>query len=513
MNKNKSSRSKSSPRQKIKLILFGLFLCIVLVETGLRIAGFLILSLQEYNNKLIIREKNEYHIMCIGESTTAGGSYESSYPGQLQEILNNKNLGINFKVINAGIAGTKTGAIVSILEKNLDKYNPDMVIVMMGINDEVNVAPYKTGLAGKLSRLKLWNFTKIFKEHIENKLEEMGLFKSKDDSFILSNILSSLKEEEEDAKYSFDSDRYIEIGMSYHRNGMYDMAEKMFRKAIKRGTVVDEAYTWLGMLYSDLGEHEKAENFYKKAIGIKENNWWAHLKLGECYMSQGNDEKGQEIFDNISLEIDDPGTLQALGDWCRVFGDYDKAEKLFKRCIKVAPEKNWGYFSLIYLYGDIGKDKEIKKVFEAFINSQPEEKTIQIYEITGGCYFKFGKYKLAKEYLRKAKRLRLKYYNSIRRDNYLKLRDIIVQRRIKLICVQYPMRSVDALKRIFLGKDITGILFIDNESTFKEAIKMSSYEEYFMDMFGGNFGHCTPKGNRLLAENIAEGIIKKYLAP
>jgi hypothetical protein len=32
---------------------------------------------------------------------------------------------------------------------------------------------------------------------------------------------------------------------------------------------------------------------------------------------------------------------------------------------------------------------------------------------------------------------------------------------------------------------------------------------YFVDMSGGDFGHCAPKGNRLLAENIANVILKE----
>jgi hypothetical protein len=47
---------------------------------------------------------------------------------------------------------------------------------------------------------------------------------------------------------------------------------------------------------------------------------------------------------------------------------------------------------------------------------------------------------------------------------------------------------------------------------FKAALKTSSYKEYFMDMFEGDFGHCTRKGNKLLAENIAEVLIKEYFS-
>ena len=45
---------------------------------------------------------------------------------------------------------------------------------------------------------------------------------------------------------------------------------------------------------------------------------------------------------------------------------------------------------------------------------------------------------------------------------------------------------------------------------FKDALRKASYREYFNDMFAGDFGHCTPKGNRLLAENIAKVILKEY---
>jgi len=41
-------------------------------------------------------------------------------------------------------------------------------------------------------------------------------------------------------------------------------------------------------------------------------------------------------------------------------------------------------------------------------------------------------------------------------------------------------------------------------------LKKISYNDYFTDMFAGDFGHCTRKGNRLLAENIANVILKEY---
>ncbi|MFH1622153.1 MAG: hypothetical protein ABIA97_03435, partial [Candidatus Omnitrophota bacterium] len=66
---------------------------------------------------------------------------------------------------------------------------------------------------------------------------------------------------------------------------------------------------------------------------------------------------------------------------------------------------------------------------------------------------------------------------------------------------------VEPLKKMF--EDQEDVIFVSNERVFKEALKQASYKEYFTDMFAGDFGHCTQKGNRLLAENIANVILRE----
>lgn len=99
------------------------------------------------------------------------------------------------------------------------------------------------------------------------------------------------------------------------------------------------------------------------------------------------------------------------------------------------------------------------------------------------------------------------YYNPVTVNNYRKLKKILDKESIQLVCVQYPMCSVEPLKKIFEREE--GLIFVDNERVFKEALKRSTYKEYFTDMIGSNFGHCTERGNRLLAENIANVILKE----
>jgi len=93
-------------------------------------------------------------------------------------------------------------------------------------------------------------------------------------------------------------------------------------------------------------------------------------------------------------------------------------------------------------------------------------------------------------------------------NNYQKLKAILDKRGIIYVCVQYPMRNIESLKKIFQGND-KGIIFVDNEKVFKDEVAKYGRQDYFKDTFGGDFGHCTEKGNRLLAENIAKVILKE----
>jgi hypothetical protein len=93
--------------------------------------------------------------------------------------------------------------------------------------------------------------------------------------------------------------------------------------------------------------------------------------------------------------------------------------------------------------------------------------------------------------------------------NYPRLADTLINNNIILVAVQYPVRPLSFLKEIL--PDCKNIYFVDNESTFKNAINKKNYWYYFTDRFGENFGHMTEEGNRLLASNIAKVISKKII--
>src|SRR3989338_1292611 len=123
--------------RKTGLIIFGLFFGVLMLEAGLRLAGFTYLAWQDYQNSRALKkeDKGEYRILCLGESTTALGG-EDAYPRQLERILNRRLPERRSTVINKGLPGADTSLIISELERYLNSYSPDMVIAMMGINDD-----------------------------------------------------------------------------------------------------------------------------------------------------------------------------------------------------------------------------------------------------------------------------------------------------------------------------------------------------------------------------------------
>jgi len=264
----------------IVTLLLGLLLCFVLIEVGLYSVGYLFKTSQEKLNKAPLGERDDlYKIVCFGDSTTAIGG-KDSWPSQLEEVLNKHNLGTTFCVINEGVVLIDTSGIISALEKNLDEYDPDMIIIMAGLND---------------------------------------------------------------AKKELRKSIFIRIKKALHIFRLYRLAEQF----------------WPNIFHANPIDYDNTEKAYS-----------------------------------------DPTTIK----------------------------------------------------------------------------------------------------------NFNRISNVLYEKSIKLIIMQYPLRTIEPLINVFHSKE--RMAFIDNKDLFKMALEKNSYEDLFVDRFAGDFGHCTKKGNRMIAENIAERIVR-----
>lgn len=487
---------QTSFKQKITLVVFGLFLSLAFLEIGLRVGAVMLFSSQETRNLASLRQKDTYRIMCVGESTTALGGRDS-YPSQLEDILNKRNMGVKFSVINKGIGASNTVTILYDLEKNLDTFKPDMVIAMMGINDCAGYMPNQEGADRKILKsarsLKLYNLTQYLWLHILAKAREINNSISQNNVLnsninILPNRQVPLKENSKQGLEVKDSNvvkflkesqeqYYLSSGHAYLLRAEYAESEELLKKAIEINPNNSGVYLLLGRCYHGQGKYALAEEAFKKAIELNPENSYAYYILGETYKEQGIYTQAKNAFEKaIAIDPENHSAWASLWQVYSFYREYGKAEDSIKRYMELNKKKGkegMGYYNLLLIY--------IDQITNGLIQGKQSEK---LKVLISDCT------------------------NKVTISNYRKLKIILDQRRIKLVCVQYPTLNIESLRKMF---DAPGsIIFVDNKKSFNEAIKNDGFQAYFTDKFGGGFGHCTRRGNGLLAENIAKVIMKEH---
>jgi tetratricopeptide (TPR) repeat protein len=301
---------------------------------------------------------------------------------------------------------------------------------------------------------------------------------------------------------------YVELGRLYQVQGKLSQAEDCFKKAIELNPKSDDAYVGFGGFYLLQDKFFQSKNSFKKAIALNPKNDKAYVGLGRLYGKHGKFSQSEELLSKaVELNPENDSNRNALGMIFRIQGKFQQAEDSFTKAVELNPANMRNLFQLVALLREQGKlaqsENALKKASELYPNDS------RILVGMASLCGEMGKSELAKQYTEKANRLKSSaaYYAPITVHNYRKLKDILDRKGIKLVCVQYPMQDVAPLKRIFEKDD--GVIFVDNERVFKEAVMRSGYKEYFRDMIAGDFGHCTQKGNELLSQNIAEVILRE----
>jgi len=161
----------------------------------------------------------------------------------------------------------------------------------------------------------------------------------------------------------------------------------------------------------------------------------------------------------------------------------------------------------IPLYGTIKKlltPKQKEKALQKILFAD-KDKTYGTLAID---YMEQKDYAKADKYFDMAEQLRLNFPSKKTSKLYRAIIKKLVDNNIKVICMQYPVRSIKPLQNILKDTDYYDkITFISNEKTFKQVLKEKSFGVIFIDQFAGDFGHCTEYGNTLIAENVAKTLI------
>jgi hypothetical protein len=158
--------------KKTALIFTGILIGFIILEISLQIAAFSLTLIKKHTYKKINLYDN-VTVLCLGESTTA-----NQWPTILQSILEKKGKHKKFKIIDEGKIGTNTFFILEDIDSYLEKYKPDCVVLMIGINDR--------GIGYKKSKFKSVNLLQLIYSHVKNKY----FYNYNDESFFILQDLA-----------------------------------------------------------------------------------------------------------------------------------------------------------------------------------------------------------------------------------------------------------------------------------------------------------------------------------
>lgn len=395
--------------KKILAIVIGIFLSFIVLEIFLQLAGFVLITANNYKNR-ILHKQECITILCIGESTTSG-----EWPPILQKILNKKAKYKKFKVIDEGHAGRNSEYITSKIRQYLMKYNPNIVISMIGIND--------FGLLYKKSKFKTLNLVCLLETHIRAKF-----------FFDYSDVMVDF----------IDSQSMDDID-----NGNFISAEKKYLRLWKLSNKTSKLMFWrLLALYSQTKQSDKFEIILKESKAKITSP-----ALSEIFKYFINSKK----YFKVQLYEYVKSNQRKI--------DYDDNISLLLQ--------EYGLYSLI---------NNIKQ------NKVEDNDTLVI-----------------KQLFDDKKNALIFNYNYIINAVYKH------NNKATMMVMQYPMLSLENLKeQLNNSYYYDRLIFVDNEENFKKALKTYKTENLFKDLFAVQFGHCTYKGNRLIAKNVASKILSLY---
>lgn len=435
--------------KKIGLIFIGLLVSLIILELSMQFAGFAILGYHNYKNNKTLKTKSQYTIMCLGESTTFGG-----YPNALQKILNQKYPN-KFSVIDLGIPSTNLQNILRDLDLNIAKYKPDFAISMMGINNgfvtfDNDVRNIENKKYGSLKLYKLYN---MIHRHLVS-------------SFKIKEVYATNREE-------FN----LEYAYELYLQKKYFDAEIFCKKIIEMSPNDNCAYAFLALLYYN--HLDKRNIAYKIASNIIDTNkqvpaHWKKIMYEIAIVYNMNNEHNIESAKKYIEKIFNDDNVVFDGDLYGFIKNYITSEQ---------------------------KTKFLKKMFSV------KELFDQYYGLLAIESMDKKDYKKAEEYFKKSEDFRLQYPNKQTYELYKLIIKKLTNNNIKVICMQYPVRSIASLKEMLKNEeDYNKIEFLSNEDNFKQALKEKKYNEIFSDRFAGDFGHYKQEGSVLIAENVVKSL-------
>jgi len=161
------------------------------------------------------------------------------------------------------------------------------------------------------------------------------------------------------------------------KEGKFEEAEDIYRKAIKTFPESTKAWTLLGeLLHENLKQYEKAEEAYRKAIELNPDDAWTHVQLARMsrdYLKKY--EEAEKMYrKTIELEPDQHGLWEEFARLLhKPLNRYEESETAYRKAIELEPNCSVVWAS----YGDLLIDgfqryEEAEKAYRKAVELEPD---------------------------------------------------------------------------------------------------------------------------------------------
>lgn len=216
----------------------------------------------------------------------------------------------------------------------------------------------------------------------------------------------------------------------------------------------------------------------------------------------------------VEADPEDWASHSGLTELYRARGRHGEAEKVLRRSAARAPSVDWPRVLLAetLLLQDKAPEAETL-LWEVLRRSSDPDMVNRVLLSLDGVYRSRGRPELIGEAYRQVvafetrgaqARTAAAGVSPATTVNYRLLREMLRERGIRLVAVQYPTLPAAALRAVF--PDPEGVLFVENRDGFSRALREGGYGSVFRDRSFGGWGHCTAAGDRLIAESVARAI-------
>jgi len=449
-------RGKRLSRKAGAILVFTLGLSgfVVILELFLRLLGVAILAPQVARNLDKSVDPGVLRILTLGESTTADLPHSGrmkSWPNLLEEMLVHR--GCRAKVYNVARPAISTLTIVQELPKNLDEFQPSIVISMMGINDVRNLyfdPKDREGFWSQFRVIRLWKQLQklglgVFDVNsnsapVLSSNPNLGTIESQ-----FQNILPQLE-----LPLNKDFQTLIKTPIDRH---LQEFIEKDLAK-IDQPRIKARYLFWLAQ--QAMPPLDSKKELYENSFYLCEKS--------------------------LKFSFDDMDVLRSmafLDDRLGKEGHCMEVAKKYLRRYKTFNSQAIATFSTCVVHS---ASKDVWRRFFV-INAGPS--VVDYNRSISGTQF-----------------------------HYRYVASQLTNRSIHWIVMQYPTLDIELLKNYF--RTLTGIgdvlpeysdiSFLSNQENFKKALIKKGWNEIFTDNFAGTFGHTTNEGSQMIAETALQGV-------